>query len=153
VSPTPAPRRRGLLITVFVLAVLVVLGGGGAAIAYVVSRGSEGTGNTSATTAAQSFLEAIYVDQNAKKAEPMVCSAARDSKKIEAKVNEIKQQDKQYESPKYTWNLHVDQSDKDRAVITATVTLNTANVQKATQKLKLTLIRGNGWFVCEVQQV
>jgi len=39
------------------------------------------------------------------------------------------------------------------AVVSTTVTLLTANVQKATQKLRLTVIKSNGWFVCDVQQV
>jgi hypothetical protein len=32
------------------------------------------------------------------------------------------------------------------------VTLTTANVQKATQKLSLTVVKSTGWFVCDVRQ-
>jgi hypothetical protein len=150
----PQPRRnRGVLIAVIVLVALVVLGGGGLAIALVLNRNSDGTGKTSPTAAAQSFLEAVYLDQDAKKAAPLVCSAARDSKKLDAKINQIKQQDKQYEGPKYAWSaLTTESSTSDRAVISTTVTLTTANVQKSSQKLKITVIKSNGWFVCDIQQ-
>ncbi len=151
-APAP-PRRRGLLITVIVLVVLVILGGGGLAVVYLLNRGSDGIGKSSPTAAAQSFLEAIYVDQDATKAAPLVCSAARDKKKLTAKINQIKQQDQQYDTPKYTWSTLTTQSSaKDHVVISTTVTLTTANVQQASQKLKLTVVKRNGWFVCDVQQ-
>jgi type II secretory pathway pseudopilin PulG len=141
------------LITVIVLVVLVVLGGGGLAVFYAMSRSNDGTGKTSATAAAEAFLQAVYTAQDAKQAAPLVCSAARDTKKLQAKVNEIKQQDRQYDSPKYTWStLTTESSGKDRAVLSTTVTLTTANVQKAAQKLSLTLVKSNGWFVCDVKQ-
>jgi hypothetical protein len=152
-APQPAPRRRGPLIAVIVLVVLIVLAGGGLAIAYLLHRNADGVGRNSASSAAQGFLEAVYVQQDAKKAAPFVCSAARDTKKLNAKINEIKQQDQQYEGPKYTWSdLATVSSTKNHAVISTTVTLTTANVQKATEKLKLTVVKSNGWFVCDVQQ-
>ena len=84
----------------------------------------------------------------------VVALCSRDKKKLAAKVDQIKQQDQQYESPKYSWTpLKTESSAGDHAVVSTTVTLLTANVQKATQKLRLTVIRSNGWFVCDVQQV
>jgi flagellar basal body-associated protein FliL len=151
--PAPPRRRRGLLITVIVLVAVVVLGGGGFGIFYLFNRNSDGVGKSSPTAAAESFLQAIYVDQDATKAAPLVCSAARDKKKLAAKIDQIKQQNQQYESPKYTWSaFKTETSAGDHAVVSTTVTLLTANVQKATQKLRLTVIKSNGWFVCDVQQ-
>ena len=154
-GPPPAPpRRRGLLITVIVLVAVVVLGGGGLGAFYLFNRTSDGVGKSSPTAAADSFLQAVYVDQDAAKAAPLVCAAARDKKKLAAKVDQIKQLNQQYESPKYTWTpLKTETSAADHAVVSTTVTLLTANVQKATQKLRLTVIKSNGWFVCDVQQV
>jgi hypothetical protein len=151
-TPPPAKSHRGLWIAVIAL-IVVVLGGGGTAIALVLNRPSDGTGRPSAESAVQDFLQAIYVDQNPTKAEPLVCAAARDKQKLAAKVDEIKQQDKQYESPKYTWtNPKTDESGSDRAVLSTTVTLTTANVQRATQKLRIIAIHSSGWFVCDVLQ-
>ena len=154
-GPPPAPpRRRGLLITVIVLVAVVVLGGGGLGAFYLFNRTSDGVGKSSPTAAADSFLQAVYVDQDAAKAAPLVCAAARDKKKLAAKVDQIKQLNQQYESPKYTWTpLKTETSAADHAVVSTTVTLLTANVQKAAQKLRLTVIKSNGWFVCDVQQV
>ena len=154
-GPPPAPpRRRGLLITVIVLVAVVVLGGGGLGAFYLFNRTSDGVGKSSPTAAADSFLQAVYVDQDAAKPVPLVCAAARDKKKLAAKVDQIKQLNQQYESPKYTWTpLKTETSAADHAVVSTTVTLLTANVQKATQKLRLTVIKSNGWFVCDVQQV
>jgi flagellar basal body-associated protein FliL len=151
--PAPAPRRRGGLIAVIVVAIVVVLGGGAGLTAYLLNRNSDGTGKSSASAAAEGFLEAVYNDQDAGKVAPFVCSAARDSKKISTKINEIKQQGQQYEKPKYTFSLSTDRATNTQATITATVTLTTDNEQKATQKLRLTVIKSTGWFVCEVQQV
>jgi type II secretory pathway pseudopilin PulG len=136
-----------------VLAVVAVLGAGGLAVGYAMTRNHDGTGKTSATAAAQAFLEAVYTAQDAKQVAPLVCSAARDTKKLQAKINEIQQQNRQYDGPKYTWStLTTQSSGKDRAVLSTTVTLTTANVQKATQKLSLTVVKSTGWFVCDVRQ-
>jgi hypothetical protein len=151
--PTPPRRRRGLMITVIILVVVVVLGGGGLTVVYAMTRSNDGTGKTSPTLAATAFLDAVYNTQDAAKVAPLVCSAARDTKKLTAKINEIKQQDQQYQGPKYSWTSPTTESStKDRAVLSTTVTLLTENVQKASQKLKLTLIKSTGWFVCDVQQ-
>jgi type II secretory pathway pseudopilin PulG len=142
-----------VLITVIVLAIVAVLGAGGLTAAYLLTRNHDGTGKTSATAAAQAFLEAVYTAQDPKQAAPLVCSAARDSKKLQNKIDEIKRQNKQYDDPKYTWTtLNTESTGKDRAVLSTTVTLTTANVQKATQKLNLTVIKSTGWFVCDVKQ-
>jgi hypothetical protein len=139
---------------VIALVVVVVLAAGGLGVAYLLHRGSDGIGRTSPTAAAQDFLQAVYVDQDPAKVAPLVCAAARDTKKITAKINEIKQQDEQYDGPKYSWTPPITQSStKDHAVVTTTVTLLTTNVQKSTQQLNLTVIKSNGWFVCDVRQV
>jgi hypothetical protein len=136
-----------------ILAVVVVLGGGGAGAAYFLTRDQDGVGQATPQAAVEDFLQAIYVDQNATKAAALTCHDARDSKKIEAKLDEIYQQNKQYDTPRYTWGTpSTDESGQDRAVLSTTVTLSTANVQQATQKLKFIVIHRNGWFVCDVQK-
>ncbi|OLB79096.1 MAG: hypothetical protein AUI14_11425 [Actinobacteria bacterium 13_2_20CM_2_71_6] len=143
-----------MLITVISLVVLVVLGGGGLTVFYVMTRNPDGVGKSSPSAAAESFLAAVYQTQDSTKVSPLVCAAARDSKKLKAKIEEIKQQDKQYEGPTYAWTSpKTEQSSKDRAVLSTTVTLTTANEQTATQKLQLiTTHSSGGWFVCDVKQ-
>jgi hypothetical protein len=151
----PPPRKsRAALITVIVLVLVVVLGGGALGAAYFLTRNPDGPGGKgTASAAVEAFLQAVYVDQDATKAAPLVCAAARDSKKLTTKIDEIKAQNKQYDGPKYTWVApKTEQSAKDRAVLSTTVTLATDDVQRATQNLTFTTIKSTGWFVCDVQQ-
>jgi flagellar basal body-associated protein FliL len=149
----PPKRRRGLIIVLVILVVVVVLGGGGAGAAYFLTRGQDGIGRPTPQAAVEDFLHAVYVDQNATKAAALTCHDARDPKKIAAKIDEISQQNKQYDAPRYTWGTpSTDQPGQDRAVLSTTVTLNTANSQQATQKLKFIVVHSEGWFVCDVQK-
>jgi hypothetical protein len=151
--PPPPKRRRGLVLASVVLVLLVVVGGGAAAVAYTVTRNQDGTGQPSPQAAVEGFLRAVYLDQDPTKAAALVCKAARDPKKIAAKIDEIKQQDQQYDSPKYSWGTpETVRSSGDRAVLSTTVTLATANVQQSRQKLTFTLVRSTGWFVCDVNR-
>jgi flagellar basal body-associated protein FliL len=150
--PTPQPRkRRGLLITMIILVIFVLLAAGGGTTAYLLTRNQDGKGQPTAQSAVESFLEAVYVDQNATKAAALVCKAARDPKKIAAKIDQIKHDGQQYDNPRYTWsNLTTKTSTNTRAVISAKITLTTDDVQSATQTLTFPTIRSTGWFVCDV---
>ncbi len=151
--PTPPKSRRGLIIVSIVLVLFVLLGGGGATVAYFLTRDRGGVGQVTPQAAVEHFLQAVYVDQNPTKAAAVICQPARDPKKITAKIDEIKQQNKQYDTPRYSWGTpSTDQSGKDRAVLSTTVKLDTANLQQATQKLRFTVVHGNGWFVCDVER-
>jgi hypothetical protein len=151
-GPTPPAKRRVLLIASIVVVLLVVVGGAVAAGGYLLTRDRDGVGQPSPQAAVESFLRAVYLDQNPAKVATLVCQAARDPKKIAAKIAEVKQQDQQYDSPKYSWGAPTtEHSGSARAVLSTTVTLTTANVQQASQKLTFTLIRSTGWFVCDVK--
>jgi flagellar basal body-associated protein FliL len=151
--PTPPKSRRGLTVILIVLVLFVLLGGGGATLAYFLTRDTGGVGQTTPQAAVEDFLHAVYIDQDPTKAAAVVCQPARDPKKITAKIDEVKQQSRQYDSPQYSWATpDTEQSGKDRAVLSTTVKLNTANLQQASQKLRFTVIHRNGWFVCDVER-
>ncbi len=147
----PRKRRRGLLVTVLVVVAVLLLGGGGVT-AYLLTLPPAEKGDTSATGAAEALLQAVYVDQNATKAAKVVCKAARDPKKIAAKIDEVKKQNQNYENPSYTWTMTTLSSTTTQVMISAKVKLTTDDVQSATETLKLTVIQSNGWFVCDVAQ-
>ena len=131
---------------------VLLLAGGGTGIALALRRPNDGTGQPSATGAAQAFLTAVYRTRDPNAVAPLVCRAARDRKKIQAKIDQIVQQDKRYRNPRYSWTDPATESaTKDRAVLGTTVTLQTDDEQSATQKLRLTAIHTTGWFVCDVQ--
>ncbi len=147
----PRRKRRGVLITVLVVVFVLLLGGGGAA-AYLLTRPPAEKGDTSATGAAEELLQDIYVDQNPTKAAKVVCKAARDPKKIAAKIDEVKKQGQDYDNPRYTWTMTTLSSTPTQVVVSAKVKLTTDDVQTATETLKLTVVNSNGWFVCDVAQ-
>ncbi len=153
--PPPPKKHTGVIVTVIVLVAVVLLGAGGTIAAVLLSRDPNGPGGRpTADSAVQAFLQAIYVDQSVTKAAPLVCADARDNNKLTAKINEIKGQDQQYDSPKYSWPTpRTETSGADRAVLSTTVTLTTANTQRATLDLRFTAIKTKAWFVCDVQKI
>lgn len=152
---SPAPRRRrGLLIASIALAVTLVLCLGGGVAAFLVLRATEdGAGAEEPTVAVEEFLTAVYKDRDAAQVSSLVCSAARDQDKISAKVAEVEKYAADYEKPYFRWSPpKVDDKTEDRAVITTTVTMNTADEKAADLPLRLTVVKTTGWWVCEVAE-
>jgi len=150
--PAEPRRRRGLRAISLVLVLLVLIGGAIATIGYFVSHGQDDTGPATPQAAVEDFLRAVYVDQSSTKAAALTCPAARDPKRLTAKIDEVRQQNRQYDTPKYSWGApKTEETGPDRAVLSTTVTLATANAQQAVQQLRFTLTKSKGWFVCDVR--
>ncbi|MFG3687700.1 hypothetical protein [Micromonospora sp. NPDC047740] len=154
--PPPAPaapkKRRGLLITSIVLAAAILLCGGGGTAAFLTLRKAEqGQGAKEPAVAVNGFLTAVYKDQDARKAATFVCSAARDDKKIAAKVAEVQKYATQYQNPRFRWTTpKVDNQTGERATVTTKVTMTTSDEKVADQELRFTVVQKTGWWVCEV---
>ncbi|MEU2615866.1 hypothetical protein ABZ570_30495 [Micromonospora sp. NPDC007271] len=151
-GPGAPKRRRGLLIVSIVLAAAVLLCGGGGTAAFLALRNAEdGQGAKEPTAAVEGFLIAVYRDQDAGKAATFVCSAARDDRKIAAKVAEVKKYAGQYQKPRFRWTApKVDNQTGDRATVSTKVTMTTADEKVADQELRFTVVQKTGWWVCEV---
>ncbi|NYT96043.1 hypothetical protein [Salinispora sp. H7-4] len=149
---SPAPRRRrGFLIASIALAVTLVLCVGGGVAAFLVLRTEEGPGAEEPKVAVDEFLTAVYKDRDAAQASSLVCPAARNQDKISAKVTEVEKYVADYEKPHFRWNPpKIDDETEDRAVITTTVIMTTADEQVAELPLRLTVVKTTGWRVCEV---
>jgi hypothetical protein len=151
-TPTTPRRKRGLKITLIVLAVALVLCGGGGVGAYLLLRNTDGKGQDSPTAATDAFLTAVYKDKDVTKASKYVCSAARNTQNLDKKVNEIKAYEEKYRSPRYTWAPPtVESQNKDTAKLTVAVKFTSADDRTAEQKLRITAVNDNGWWVCDVQ--
>ncbi|MCI4063173.1 hypothetical protein MRQ36_11535 [Micromonospora sp. R77] len=150
--PAAPKRKRGLLIVSIVLAAALLLCGGGGTAAFLALRNAEdGQGAKDPTVAVDSFLTAVYKDRDAKKAATFVCSAARDDKKIAAKVAEVQKYAGEYQNPRFRWTSpKVDNQTGDRATVTTKVTMTTSDEKVADQDLRFTVVRKTGWWVCEV---
>ncbi|MBL6278729.1 hypothetical protein JMF97_21440 [Micromonospora fiedleri] len=146
------PRKRGALLAALALAVVLVLCAGGGVAAFLTVRNAEsGEGAPEPSVAVDEFLTAIYQERDAAKASRLVCSSARDQQKIRAKVAEVEEYLSAHQSPRFRWDTpKVDNETGDRATVTTTVTVTTADEKIADQDLRFTVIRKTGWWVCEV---
>ncbi|MFD6752745.1 Rv0361 family membrane protein [Micromonospora gifhornensis] len=146
------PRKRGALLAALALAVVLVLCAGGGVAAFLTVRNAEsGEGASEPSVAVDEFLTAIYQERDAAKAARLVCSSARDQQKIRAKVAEVEEYLSAHQSPRFRWDTpKVDNETGDRATVTTTVTVTTADEKIANQDLRFTVIRKTGWWVCEV---
>jgi hypothetical protein len=143
------------LITVLVLVAVLVLCGGGGIAAFLVLKDAGGEGQPSAVQAAEKFLTAVYVDKDAAAASKYVCSSARDERKLNDKIDELRRyEDKFDRDPRFAWEQpKVDSTGKDTAKLSVTVKFSTNDDRGAEQKLAITAVDDDGWFVCDVQSV
>ncbi|MEU7960278.1 Rv0361 family membrane protein [Micromonospora humida] len=150
-AATPA-RRRGPLVAWLALAAAVVLCGGGGTLAFLTLRDSEGgEGAKEPTVAVDGFLTAVYQERDAARAANFVCAESRDPQKINAKVAEVQKYATTYINPRFRWSSPtVDSQNGDRATVSTTLTMTTADEKIAEQPLRFTVVRKTGWWVCEV---
>lgn len=151
-APQPK-KRRGLLIASIVLAVVLVLCGGGAVTAFLLLRNAEtGEGAAEPVAAVNGFLKAVYTDQDAKKAAALVCSEARKESEIAKKIQEIKGYATTYKNPRFRWaEPKVEDQNAERAIVSTKLTMMTGDEKTSEQQLKFTVVNKTGWWVCEVR--
>jgi hypothetical protein len=84
-----------------------------------------------------------------------VCSAARDSKEIAKKIDEVRKYEEKFNrDPQFTWDEPtLDASTKNNAKLSVTIHFGTSDDRVAEQKLNITAIKDSGWYVCDVQTV
>lgn len=147
----PRRRRRTFMIISFVILGLLVLCGGVATTAILVTNREAGTGQDSPTSAVQGFLTAIYLDRDATKAADFVCADARKSGGLSDKVDEIRADDVRYKTSSYRWDAPIVVArTASRATVNVTVRVTTTDERAASENLVLTTVRDHGWWVCEV---
>ncbi|WP_189048728.1 Rv0361 family membrane protein [Micromonospora sonchi] len=151
-APGPGDRRGGARTASLALAVVLLLCAGGGVAAFLTLRNAEsGEGAPEPSVAVDDFLTAVYQERDAAKAARLVCGAARDQDQIRGKVAEIETYVSTHQNPRFRWNTPtVDNETGDRATVTTTVTVTTADEKITDQDLRFTVIRRSGWWVCEV---
>jgi hypothetical protein len=147
----PAARRRRAAIVAAAVALALVLVAGGVSAWLLLRNLERGEGAAGPAVAVNAFLQAVYGEKDTARAADMVCSAARDEPAITAKIAEIKAYDEKYESPQFAWDSpKVDEQTEDRAVVSVTLRMTTADERTAEQRLRFTVVEKSGWWVCEV---
>ena len=148
-----APRKRRTTLWVsLALAITLLLCGGGGVSAFLLLRNAEnGDGAPDPATAVDRFMAAVYQDQDAAAATGLLCSEARDEKKISAKVDEVKAYGTRYDTPRFAWeDPSVASESKERALVSVALTMTTGDERTARQQLTFTVVKKTGWWVCEV---
>jgi hypothetical protein len=149
--PATPPKKRGLLITMIVLAVALVLCGGGVATTWYLLQGADGKGQANPVDAVNLFLTAVYKDKDVEAANKYVCSSARNKQDLQNRINEIKEYDGRYKSPQYTWPTpKVDDQKDQTAQLSVPVKVTTSDDRVAEIKLKFVAVNDDGWWVCEI---
>ena len=144
-------RRTGLWLSVAMTTTLLLCGGG-AFCAYLLLRDADGSGAPDPATAVNDFMTAVYTRQDAGAAEDLVCREARDSKRLVARVAEIKGLANEYDVPTFRWNEPaVSAQTEERATVSVQLTLSTEDEKTAEQQLTFTAVRKTGWLVCEIR--
>jgi hypothetical protein len=150
VAPPPK-KKRGALIGAILAVVLVLCAGGGISAWLLLRNVESGDGAPEPVAAVESFLKAVYTDNDVDKAAALVCAEARDDAELTQKVNEIKGYKSKYDDPTFEWDEpKVDDRNNERAIVSVKVTMVTADEKTAEQDLKFTVVQKTGWFICEV---
>ncbi|AVT36256.1 hypothetical protein [Plantactinospora sp. BB1] len=148
----PAKKRRGLVIASIALAVTLLLCVLGGVTAFLVLRGAErGEGAADPVVAVDEFLTAVYSERDADRASGLVCSAARDSDKIAAKIEEVAEAAGRYDTARFRWATpKVDEQTEARALVSTELTMTTGDERSVDQQLTFVVVREAGWWVCDV---
>ena len=151
-GPLSFLKKRGPMVATLVLAVVLLLCGVGGTFSVIVLRKMEtGEGPGDPVAAVDSFLRAVYHDRNAKKAAALVCAEARDVDEITKKVDEVEEYRRTYQRPRFQWEApQVEEQNSDRAIVTAELSMITADEKIAKLPLRFTVVQRTGWLVCEV---
>jgi hypothetical protein len=155
-GPPPRRRRRWLVIGTIALAGALVLCAGGGVAAWLLTRDPDRNGAESPTVAVQSFLQAVYHNQNAAQAADMVCAEARDEASLETKINEIKTYQETEVNPTFEWTEPAVVEEREQlAIVAVTVTMTTGDEKTADQNLQVSVLdkESNGWWVCDLETV
>jgi len=141
-----------VLVASVVLAVTLLLCLAGGVSAFLVVRNLDaGEGAADPVAAVDGFLKAVYTEQNAEKAANLVCSEARDTERIESKIQEVADYAETYADPRFRWTQpQLDEQDAERAVVSTTLTVLTADERTTEQQLRFIVVEKTGWWVCDV---
>lgn len=156
---SPGPPRRGrrrLRVGALVLAGVLVLCAGGGVAAWLLTRDPDRNGAETPVRAAQSFLEAVYRDQDAAAAAAVVCSEARDQGSLENKIDELRTYEETALNPTFSWSEPaVVEETEQLAVLAVTVTMTTDDEKTAEQTLHMSVLDKDphGWWVCDLETV
>lgn len=133
-----------------VLAVALLLCAGGGVTAFFLVQNAQPRGAENPTAAVDGFLRAVFTEHDAEGAASYVCARSRDADDLTKLIETVREQERQFESPRTTWQTEPVQTGDHRATADVTLTLTTGDERVAQRQIKLLLIDQRGWWVCDV---
>jgi len=130
---------------------LLIFGGGAVSAVLLLRDGDGGKGEPDPVTAVNTFLTAVYVQQDAAAAGDVVCREALDQEKLDDRVDQIKGYANEYDAPAFSWTEPaITRQTDDRATVVVPLTMTTDDEKTAQQQLTFTVVRKTDWLVCDV---
>ena len=144
---------RTFRLTVLALGLALLLCVGGGTTATVLALRWQDKGQPTEVAAVDGFLHAVYDGASVAAADPYICSDARGSGSVQRKVNEVRDTRLRHPSATFSWSTpRVSSRRGATATVRATVRLLVDGEERSSQRLRFSVIRTDGWFVCGVRQ-
>jgi hypothetical protein len=156
-APAPAPSRpvswwarhgRALGVLGLIVAVTLCLGGGTGA--FFLLNATEDRGESEPTGAITGFLNAVLHDHDADGATRYVCVAARQSNDVQQLVEAVEDLQDKYPRGIASWAVPDVAVNRHHAAANVNVTFDRDGEQVGAEKLRLSLVDQQGWWVCDV---
>jgi hypothetical protein len=136
-----------------VLALAVVLCGGGGTTAFIVVQDRQARGGDEPRDAIEGFLEQVFTHHSAAGAAQYVCPRSRDPEHLNELVSRVAEFQGRYNEPRTRWAYPTVERDGRTAEVTVTLTLTTADEQVSNRDVRLMLVEIRGWWVCDAEPV
>ncbi|MEU7903326.1 hypothetical protein [Actinoplanes sp. NPDC049118] len=150
-TPAARQRRTGLRVSLALILTVLIFGGGAVSAVLLLRDGDSGKGEPDPVTAVNTFMTAVYVQQDAAAAGDVVCREALDQDLLNDRVDQIKGYANEYDAPSFSWTEPaVTRQTDDRATVVVPLTMTTEDEKAAQQQLTFTLVRKTDWLVCDV---
>jgi hypothetical protein len=144
-------RRTGLRVSLALVLTLLIFGGGAVSAVLLLRDGDSGKGEPDPVSAVNTFMTAVYVQQDAAQAGAVVCREALDQDRLDDRVSQIKAYANEYDAPSFSWTEPaVTRQTDDRATVVVPLTMTTDDEKTAQQQLTFTVVHKADWLVCDV---
>ncbi|MEU4214440.1 hypothetical protein [Actinoplanes sp. NPDC026623] len=144
-------RRTGLRVSLALVVTLLIFAGGAVSAVMLLRDGDSGKGEPDPVTAVNTFMTAVYIQQDAAAAGDVVCREALDQDKLDDRVSQIKAYASEYDAPTFSWTEPaVTRQTDDRATVVVPLTMTTDDEKAAQQQLTFTVVHKTDWLVCDI---
>jgi hypothetical protein len=144
---------RAFRITALAFGLALLLCAAGGTTATLLSLRWQDRGQPTEVAAVDGFLRAVYTGQSVSAADPYICPEARGRGSVQRTVDDVRDTRSRQPTATFTWSTpRVGSRQGASATVRATVRLVVDGEERGSQRLRFSVIRTSGWFVCGVRQ-